>query len=134
MRNINIKFPLSDDSQTNTYFKVNKVSKDAFTSNLLLLFLTEKGERWYQPDFGTNLLRYVFEPNDNITSNEVVKDLRTSVSKYIPNLNIDNVDFNYLNPQGDIVEPGGGDTLNIKVRFTYSESGFSENGVLDINF
>lgn len=134
MRNINIKFPLSDNPETNSYFKMNKVTKDAFTSNLLLLFLTEKGERYYQPDYGTNLLRYIFEPNDDITSTEIIKDLKKSVSKYIPNLNIDDVSFNYVNKHGEIVESGGGDTLNVKIKFTYSENSFRENGVLDINF
>lgn len=134
MRNINIKFPLSDDAQTNGYLKMNKVTKDAFTSNLLLLFLTEKGERYYQPDYGTNLLKFIFEPNDNITSTEIVKDLKKSVSKYIPNLNIDDISFNYLNGQGQIVESGDGDTLNVKIKFTYSENSFRESGVLDINF
>jgi phage baseplate assembly protein W len=132
--NINIKFPLSDDTQTNNYFRLNKVSKDAFTSNLLLLFLTEKGERYYQPDFGTNLLKYIFEPNDNTNTSDIIKDLKSTVTKYIPNLKIDDVKFNYLDKDGRIVLEGDGDTLNVSIQFTYSESGFTESGVLNINF
>ena len=36
----NIKFPLNDDLSTNTYFLMTQVTKDAFSSDLLLLLLT----------------------------------------------------------------------------------------------
>lgn len=133
MRSINIKFPLVDDSSTNSYFKMNKTTKEAFSSNLLLLLLTEKGERYYMPDYGTNLLKYVFDPGDNITANEIVQDLKRSVELYIPNLSISDVEFNWFDENDEMVE-NTGNKLNVKIKFTYSEDAFTESGVLDINF
>ena len=133
MRSINIKFPLVDDSSTNSYFKMNKTTKEAFSSNLLLLLLTEKGERYYMPDYGTNLLKYVFDPGDNITANEIVQDLKRSVELYIPNLSISDVEFNWFDENDEMVE-NTGNKLNIRIKFTYSEDAFNESGVLDINF
>ena len=64
MISYNIKFPLNDDVSTNTYFLMSKVTKDAFSSDLLLLLLTQKGERYYEPDYGTDLLKFIFEYKD----------------------------------------------------------------------
>lgn len=125
MESINIRFPLKDDPSKNTYYQMNQITKDAFSSNLLLLLLTERGERFYQPEYGTNLLKYIFEPNDNLTSQEIEEEIKDTVSLYLPNLTINRVTFNKTE----------GDTqLNVHIEFTYREDAFSENGELDLNF
>jgi len=132
MFSYNIKFPLVDDVSTNTFFQMTKVTKDAFRSDLILLLLTEKGERYYEPDYGTNLLKFIFEPNDNITEGDIEQDIKTTVSLYIPALTIDSVTFKqYLDDNGEVIP----DTqLNVNIRFTYSEDFFSEQGELNLNF
>lgn len=126
MKTVNVKFPLEDDKEKNSYYKLNRISKDAFSSNLLLLLLTEKGERYYYPQYGTNLLKYIFEPNDNLTAQEIEQDIKRTVSLFIPNLKINRIEFN--RPEETEVQ------LNVKIKFTYSEDSFNENGELDINF
>jgi phage baseplate assembly protein W len=53
------------------------------------LLLTNKGERLYMPDFGTNLKKYLFEPNIESTNADIRSEIQTSINKYIPNLKID---------------------------------------------
>ena len=128
----NIKFPLNDDLSTNTFFLMTQVSKDAFSSDLLLLLLTQRGERYYEPDYGTNLLKYIFEPNDNITATDVEREIKNTVSKYIPNLKINTINFNWnLDDNG---QPISENQLNVTIQFTYTEGSFSETGQLDLNF
>lgn len=128
----NIKFPLNDDVTQNTYFKMTRVTKDAFSSNLLLLLLTQKGERYYEPDYGTDLLKYIFEPNDTLTASDVEQEIKRTVSLYIPNLTINNIVFNWnTDAEG---QPISENQLNVKIRFTYSEDAFMEKGELDLNF
>jgi phage baseplate assembly protein W len=132
MVSYNIKFPLADDPVTNTYFLMSKVTKDALSSDLLLLLLTQKGERYYEPDYGTNLLKFIFEPNDNLTANDVEQEIKKTVSLYIPALTIDNVEFNW-NTDADGASISD-NQLSVKIKFTYSEDAFNEQGELDINF
>jgi phage baseplate assembly protein W len=132
MISYNIKYPLQDDVSTNSYFLMTKVTKDAFTSDLLLLLLTQKGERYYEPDYGTNLLKYLFEPNNNLTADDIEQDIKRTVSLYIPSLTIDKITFN-LNTD-DTGQPISEEQLNVNIKFTYSEDAFSEQGSLDINF
>lgn len=126
MKSVNIKFPLTDDTEKNNFLKLNRITKDAFSSDLLTLLLTEKGERYYYPDFGTNLLKFIFEPNDNITSQDIEQQIKRTVSQYIPSLKINKVEFN--RPENQEVQ------LNVNIKFTYTEDTFSENGELDLNF
>jgi phage baseplate assembly protein W len=55
------------------------------------LILTIKGQRLYNPDFGTNLLRFIFEPADGFTFDGIREEIQTQVKKYLPNLNITNI-------------------------------------------
>ena len=132
MASYNIKFPLRDDISTNTYFQMSRVTKDAFSSDLLLLLLTQRGERYYEPDYGTNLLKYIFEPNDSLTAKDVEQEIKRIVSLYIPALTITSVTFNWnLDDNG---QPIPETQLNVNVKFTYSEDAFNESGELDLTF
>lgn len=132
MVSYNIKYPLQDDVSTNTYFLMTKVSKEAFSSDLLILMLTQKGERYYEPEYGTNLLKYIFEPNENLTADDVEQDIKRIVSLYIPALKINTVTFNWN--IDDTGQPISDNQLNVNIKFTYSEDAFSEQGQLDLNF
>jgi phage baseplate assembly protein W len=132
MASYNITFPLNDDVSTNTYFLMSKVTKDAFSSDLLLLLLTSKGERYYEPDYGTNLLKYIFEPNDNLNANDIEQEIKRTVSTYIPALTINSVTFNWLSD--DEGNPISENQVNVNIKFTFSEDAFSEKGELDLNF
>ncbi len=123
MSYINIKFPLEDDVNKNKLFALNQTTKDAIRSNLLLLLLTEKGERYYYPDYGTNLLKFIFEPNDNITENDVSTDIKETVYKFIPYLTIKDIQFNRSE-----------NVLSVLIPFVYSEGAFSEPGVIELTF
>jgi phage baseplate assembly protein W len=132
MASYNITFPLNDDVATNSYFLMSKVTKDAFSSDLLLLLLTEKGQRYYMPDYGCGLLKYIFEPNDNLNAGDIEQEIKTTVSQYIPALTINQVTFNWN--RDDNGQPISENQLNVNIKFTFSEDAFSEQGSLDINF
>jgi len=132
MNSYNITFPFKDDLTTRGLLSMNRVSKDSYSSNLLLLLLTQKGERYYESDFGTNLLKYIFEPNDSLTAVDVEHEIKRIVSLYIPSLTIDKVTFNWNTD--DNGEPIPETQLNVNIKFSYSENVFSESGELDLNF
>lgn len=128
MKSINIKFPLSDDKVTNGLFEMNDTSKDALTSNLVLLLLTERGERYYEPEYGINIRKYLFEPNDGFTHSDIEQEIRENVKKFIPQLTIDKVTIN----KKDFDDEVNDNQINFVVDFTYSEDVFSESGRLEL--
>lgn len=84
-RYINIDFPFRD-SPKGFFLNLNDVDEKAIKADLLHLLLTRKGQRLYNPDFGTDLLKYIFEPNDERTLAEVKEEVSASIKKYLPNL------------------------------------------------
>lgn len=130
MNSYNIKFPLVDDNSTNTFFQTGKITKESFSSDLLLLLLTQKGERYYESDYGTDLLKYIFEPNDELTMNDIETEIKKTVSTYIPYLKIKKVSFNRTINDSTIPE----NQLNVNIKFTYEEDTFTEEGEIDLNF
>ena len=101
-------------------------------SNVLALLLTQKGERYYYPEYGCNLLKFVFNPNDSQTSSDIEQDIKTTVSLFIPSLTIKKVDFNWNYDDNGL--PISDNQLNVNVLFTFQEGSFSETGTLDLNF
>ena len=106
---ININFPFKD-SQEGFFLDLNDNDDNAVKADLIHLILTRKGERFYKPDFGTNLLQFIFEPNDNITLSDIKREVNETVKKYLPNLTINDV----------IVEPSAESEYAATVRIDYT--------------
>jgi uncharacterized protein len=87
---INITYPFKNSPQ-GFFLSLNSLDADAIKSDLMHLLLTRKGERLYNPDFGTNLLKYIFEPNDNMTLEALKDEVSNTVKRYLPNLSIKNI-------------------------------------------
>jgi len=87
---ININFPFQDSGK-GFFLDLNNSDSAAIKADLMHLILTRKGERLYLPDFGTNLLKYIFQPNDSATQSEIKEEISQTVKKYLPNLQVDKV-------------------------------------------
>jgi len=86
-----ITFPFTDSSE-GFFLGLNKIPDSEVRSNLIHLILTLKGTRYFLPDFGTNLMRYIFEPMDSATKTSIDNEIREAVDKFIPNLTITKVE------------------------------------------
>jgi len=87
---ININFPFKDSAK-GFFLDLNNSDSAAIKADLMHLILTRKGERLYLPDFGTNLLKYIFQPNDGVTQSEIKDEISQTVKKYLPNLQVNKV-------------------------------------------
>lgn len=86
-RYININYPFKD-SRTGFFLDLTSESNQAIKADLLHLILTRKGQRLYNPDFGTDLLKFIFEPEDGMTLGAIKQEITTVVKKYLPKLQI----------------------------------------------
>ncbi len=87
---INIRYPFQD-SLKGFFLELNDTDADAIKSDLLHLILTRKGQRLYNPEFGTNLLKFIFEPEDGLTLTKIQEEITTVVKRYLPKLQINNI-------------------------------------------
>tara|TARA_R100000030_G_scaffold64331_2_gene48960 strand:- start:425 stop:847 length:423 start_codon:yes stop_codon:yes gene_type:complete len=72
-------------------FKLNYTTLDQAKTDLVMLLLTHKGERYMQPDFGTNLRRFVFDPNTRDTSQAIENEILTAIKFWLPFINIESI-------------------------------------------
>jgi len=73
------------------------------------LLLTEKGERLMLPNFGCNLKKYLFQPLDETTFDDIKQEIVTSFSNYIFGATLRRVS---VVPYGD-AGPMGGNSLSV---------------------
>lgn len=85
-----IKFPF-EQSEKGFFLKMNQTSSEQIKSDLLHLLLTRTGERLMSPLFGSDLLRFLFEPNDQDTYENIRSSIQESVSKWIPIITINDI-------------------------------------------
>lgn len=123
-RYINIDFPFRD-GDNGFYFQMNKTDKDAIRADLLHLLLTNKGERLYLPDFGSDLKKYIFEPNDSITHEQIRNNLNDTIKLYIPNLIINDISF-----RNDDIE----ELIIVELTYTVTEGTFTSTDTITLTF
>ncbi len=114
---INIEFPFQD-GKIGQFLNLNNEDQRAIKSDLMHLLLTRKGERLYMPDFGTDLLKYIFELNDETTRANIKSDINDTVKKYIPNLSINDV-IVVESEQSEYV-------VTLRIDYTVTEDTFQE--------
>ena len=89
---LGVNLPFNQNSGggfTSTYY-----TKDQIKANLMNLFLTMIGERVMQPEFGTRLWEYLFEPSTNDLKHVKIKnELKRAVNLWMPSITIDDITF-----------------------------------------
>ncbi len=121
---INITFPFKNND-LGYYLGMNEIDSQAIKSDLMHLLLTRKGERLYMPDFGTNLLRFIFTENTPKNITDLKTEIRDTVKKFMPNLTINDV----------IIETSelSDFAATVKIDYSITSGVFSENEIITIN-
>ena len=114
-----VKYPFVAEDVENYFVDVNKSLKDKVRSILMHVIFTPKGQKLRDPEFGTDLIRYIFEPNDNISWEGVKNEVSEVVSKYVNGVVVNNIS----------VVQNESDAAEIYVRLDYSVS----NGISVVN-
>ena len=88
-----IKYPFSEESDRLTFLDLNETKEEGIRSMLLHIIFTPKGQRLRRPEFGTNLIKYIFEPNDNETWSSIKEEIRKQVSFYLPEVSFEDINI-----------------------------------------
>ena len=79
---IGLTYPIK--SGENLDFELTKTTFEQAEYNLKNLLLTQKGERAFQPEFGTNLRAICFEQVDDNLPETIDLDVRNAVEQWLP--------------------------------------------------
>ena len=95
---IGVDLPLSGDAVFNHTFQ----TKDALKANLLNYFLTNKGERYLNPSFGSNLKSLLFENINSSKLLEIEELIREDLKVFFPRIKPSSLNLR-SNPDTNIV-------------------------------
>ena len=91
MQNFGIKYPFTSDNLDEMFLDLNETYEDSVKSKMLHVIFTPKGSRLRMPDFGTNLVQYIFDPNDGDTLSNIKSEITIQVGKYVPGVRFDDI-------------------------------------------
>jgi phage baseplate assembly protein W len=91
-----IKFPFTNNNNSGFFIDLNRTLVEAKESEILHVLLTPKKTRIRQPDFGTDLIKYIFEPNDDMSWGEIHSEITKNVAKYVSDVEVNKVEVKRL--------------------------------------
>ena len=99
-------------SNTYGYFSPTLTTVDAVKNNIKSLLNTNVGERFFQPNLGLNLKKYIFEPATEDTNLLIEDEIVGSFRKWLPFVDIK--DLKITNEETDMI---GKNKIYIKILF-----------------
>lgn len=107
-----IKYPFTNISVEKYELDLNNSEHEAITSELLHLIFTPKGQRLRKPNFGTNLIKFIFETNNSDTWIGVKQEIQSSVSEWLPNVALNDV---------NVMVDESGTEINVRLDYSIKE-------------
>jgi len=86
-----IKYPFENKNNENYLFDLNTTMRESVRSRLLHVIFTPKGQKVRDPEFGTDLIRHIFEQNDTQTWSQMTEEISSAVSKYVPDTVVNSI-------------------------------------------
>ena len=80
---VGINLPFTGNAVFNSTF----LTKDAIKANLINYFLTNKGERYMNPQFGANIRKLLFDNINEEKLEEIKSIVKRDIRKYFPRVN-----------------------------------------------
>lgn len=82
-----IKPPIYSDLKYGFDKKINGdfsqvTDESSINQSLLTLLYTKSGERFFNPEYGTGLYKYIYEPFDETTANSIIQEIDSAIKFY----------------------------------------------------
>ena len=99
-QNYGIKYPFTNENNEEMYVDLNQSYYDSVKSKVLHVIFTPKGQKLRNPDFGTDIVKYIFEQSDEVTYQSLKEDIIKQISKYVKNVTFN--DLSVYNDEDDL--------------------------------
>ena len=119
-----IKFPFTANNLNEFFLDLNIELKDKVASEIAHVLLTPKRSRIRKPNFGTDLIKYIFEGNDDITFDDIKREAKESISAYVPNVMLESLDV--------VTPPEEPNSIYLDLIYTVTNRNRTENNRLAI--
>jgi phage baseplate assembly protein W len=101
-KGISAALPLILDEIDGPY-RLNKTIPQVAAQNLKMLLLTNPGERIMMPQYGVGLSQYIFENDSPALGGDILGNIRSQVSKYLPYIFLEELTSSQIGTSGNIL-------------------------------
>ena len=91
VQHFGITYPFRRDKFQNFYVDTNNSTAEKVRSQLMHIVFTPKGQRIRCPEFGTDLIKYIFDQSDGTTWEAIKSEVSESVRRWATNITINNI-------------------------------------------
>jgi hypothetical protein len=88
---LSVPFQSPATSGSDAVFNINYTTAEQIKYNLINYFLTAKGERIFNPSFGSNVQAFLFEQNDPSSLEILKKSIEEDISLIFPTIKLKEV-------------------------------------------
>lgn len=86
-----IKYPFRTDGFQHFFIDSNDTLMEKARSEIMHIVFTPKGQRIRNPEFGTDLIKYIFDPNEEVTWEAVKNEVSESVKRWSNNITLNSI-------------------------------------------
>lgn len=105
-------------------FQLSYTTEQQAISNLKSLLLTRKGERLFQPNFGSDVYSLMFENINSDLSSQLDESLRADIEYWLPYIIIDDINIEIIEDRNYV---------RIELSFRVTEQGANKQIILFID-
>lgn len=88
---LGIKYPFTNNEFQNFFLDVNETEQERIRSQIMHVIFTPKGQRIREPEFGTDLIKFIFEPNEEMTWDGLKNEITDAVQTYVDNVILNDI-------------------------------------------
>ena len=92
---------------------------EVIMQSIYVILNTPKGSRIWQPEFGCNVMSYVWDLLDDKTVDTMRIEIENALSRWEPRINVTNVDVS--------ISPYTQGTVNVTIDFSYDGKDYSKS-------
>ena len=112
LQHYGISFPITIKSSEKTLFDLNMSRAELVRSEIVHCLFTPKGQRLRQPDFGSRLIQFIYNPNDGDSWGDIVSEVKDMIGNWVPGCSINDI---------NIIETDDGRGLKVVVKYSVTE-------------
>ena len=94
------------------------VTKDAVKTNLINYFLTNKNERYLNPNLGGNLRTFIFEQITTGNTDFLKEDIQTQISNFFPSVIVSSL---------NILQNPDNNSIIVELYYNVADTGINDN-------
>ena len=88
-----IKYPFTHDNEDYLYLDLNRTYEDSIQAQVLHIIFTPKGQKLRDPEFGSNLIKFLFDPAAGTTLENIKAQIRNDISARVSNVVFDDIEI-----------------------------------------